>query len=371
MYVSVSLFASLLPLPSSVTIELVSVFWSIPALATGAEFAVAAVIVTVSAALPIVPSLTTKLNTYAPSLSAVNVGLTAVALDSVAVLLAGFDVNDQLYVSGSSFASVLPLPFSVTTEPVATSWSILALATGAEFAVAAVIVTVAAVLLTVPSLTIRLNTYAPSWSGVNVGFTAVALDKVAMLPKGVDVNDQVYVSVSLSASVLPLPSSVTTEPVATFWSIPAFATGAELPVAAVIVTVSAALSTVPSFTVRLSTYVPSLSAVNVGLTTLALDKIAALPPGAEVNDQVYVNAFPSASVLPLAFRVTDDPVAMFWSGPAFAAGAVLPAVFPPLPPQAVSAIIANKITTNISFFFITTSISVSCITGFIGQTPRR
>ncbi len=53
-----------------------------------------AVIVTESA-VDGLPSLTTRARTYAPARSAVKVGLTAVKLESAAVLPAGFELNDQ------------------------------------------------------------------------------------------------------------------------------------------------------------------------------------------------------------------------------------------------------------------------------------
>ena len=55
-------------------------------------------------------------------------------------------------------ASVLPAPVSVTTLPVVTFWLTPALATGAEFAAAAVVVVVVTGLFKAPSFTIRLAT---------------------------------------------------------------------------------------------------------------------------------------------------------------------------------------------------------------------
>jgi hypothetical protein len=63
---------------------------------------------------------------------------------------------------------------------------------------------------------------------VKVVLTSAEFEKAAELFKGIDVKDQMYVRESPSASEHPLPSRVTTEPVATFWSAPALATGAEL-----------------------------------------------------------------------------------------------------------------------------------------------
>ena len=57
-------------------------------------------------------------------------------------------------------------------------------------AVAAVIATVTAVLLTLPSFTTREATKMPATSAVNVGFAEVGLDSVAKLPAGLDVSDQ-------------------------------------------------------------------------------------------------------------------------------------------------------------------------------------
>lgn len=54
----------------------------------------------------------------------------------------------------------------------------------------AVTFTEAAELLALPSLTVRLSTYTPATSGVNVGLTTVELDSVALLLTGFEVNDQ-------------------------------------------------------------------------------------------------------------------------------------------------------------------------------------
>jgi hypothetical protein len=101
---------------------------------SGTCIGVRATIVTVSGALSTVPSFTTRLSTYEPARSAVKVGAAAVALDSVAVLPSGLDVSDHRYVSGSPFASVLPVPSTATSAPVVALWSRPALATGATFA---------------------------------------------------------------------------------------------------------------------------------------------------------------------------------------------------------------------------------------------
>jgi hypothetical protein len=109
-----------------------------------------------------------------------------------------------------------------------------------------------------------------------------------------------------------------------------------------------------------------LSAVKVGFTAVALDNAAELPAGIDVNDQVYVSVSPSASVLPLASSVTSDPVDIFWSGPAFAVGAVFPPPEfppPPLPPQlAMNADNAKAATTanvNMLNLFIMGSLFLS------------
>ena len=57
---------------------------------------------------------------------------------------------------------------------------------------------------------------------------------------------------SLLASELPVPSNVTVVLSATFCGKPALATGAELAADAVMVTTEAVLSTMPSFTVRMT-----------------------------------------------------------------------------------------------------------------------
>ena len=50
------------------------------------------------------------------------------------------------------------------------------------------------------------------------------------------------------------------------------------------VTASGGLSTVPSFTTRVSTYEPARSAAKVGAAAVALDSVALLPGGLDVND---------------------------------------------------------------------------------------
>jgi hypothetical protein len=52
------------------------------------------------------------------------------------------------------------------------------------------------------------------------------------------------------------------------------------------VTVSGLLFIVPSFTVRLTTYVPALSTVKVGFTAAASLRVAVLPSGFVVNAQL-------------------------------------------------------------------------------------
>ena len=62
-----------------------------------------------------------------------------------------------------------------------------ALATGALLIV--VMVKVAGRLSPVPSLTIKLTSYVPALSGVNVGLAAVELLRVAVLPNGLVTRD--------------------------------------------------------------------------------------------------------------------------------------------------------------------------------------
>jgi hypothetical protein len=63
---------------------------------------------------------------------------------------------------------------------------------------------------------------------VKVVLTSAEFEKAAELFKGTDEKDHIYVRESPSTSEQPLPSRVTTEPLATSWSAPALATGAEL-----------------------------------------------------------------------------------------------------------------------------------------------
>jgi hypothetical protein len=114
-------------------------FCAVPALATGAAFATDAFTVTVDAVLLTFPSLTTSDATYAPAISAMNVGIADVVLLNVAELPAGLLVNVQLYVNASLFASLLLLPFKVTVAATKIFCIWPALATGAVFAEGAVL----------------------------------------------------------------------------------------------------------------------------------------------------------------------------------------------------------------------------------------
>ncbi len=118
------------------------------------------------------------------------------------------------------------------------------MATGGELPV--LITTVSAAELTVPSLTINCAMYWPDRSATKVGMTALGLESAALLPAGLVVRDQAYVSGLPSTSEEAEPLRVTVLPTATVWSGPALATGGLLSV--VIVIVSAAELTKPSFT---------------------------------------------------------------------------------------------------------------------------
>ena len=82
------------------------------------------------------------------------------------------------------------------------------------------------------------------------------------------------------ASVLLVPSSVTTVPATTLCAKPALAigaklaTGAELAADAVTLTNTTGLSTFPSFTIKDATKVPAASALKVGLGDVVEDKAA-------------------------------------------------------------------------------------------------
>jgi len=121
---------------------------------------------------------------------------------------------------------------------------------------------------------------------------------VAWLPAGRPINAQRNESASPSASDEAPPSSVTVSFTTTRWSGPALATG--LLFCVLIVTVSAALSTVPSFTINCATYVPDTSTTNVGFDAAASERIAPLPSGFERIDHANVNgsAFGSLDALP-------------------------------------------------------------------------
>ena len=146
----------MLALPSKVTVPRTTLC-NAPALATGFTLALAAVTVVVTMVLSTLPSFTTKLATYTPTASAVNVGLAVLVADKVALLLDGLEIKAQRYVSVSPLASELVLPSKVTV-PSTTLWLAPALATGATLAAEAVMLTVTVVLSTLPSFTTKLNT---------------------------------------------------------------------------------------------------------------------------------------------------------------------------------------------------------------------
>ena len=113
---------------------------------------------TVEAALSALPSFTTKVATYTPTVSGTKVGLDVVDKSKTVELPVGLVDNTHLYVKVSPSASVLAVPFSVTVAVTVTVWAVPALATGAVLAVAAVTRVVDTTPFTLPSFTIRLAT---------------------------------------------------------------------------------------------------------------------------------------------------------------------------------------------------------------------
>ena len=86
-----------------------------------------------------------------------------------------------------------------------------------------------------------------------------------------------------------------------------------------IVTISIALFSLPSKTVRFTIYNPSLSIVKVGFIIDTSLKVALLPRGISSNDQLNIKSSPSSS-LPFPSRVTRVPILTIWSSPAFDIG---------------------------------------------------
>ena len=127
--------------------------------------------------------------------------------------------------------------------------------------------------------------------------------------------------VSPLASELALPSKVTV-PSTTLWLAPALATGATLAAEAFTLTVATALSTLPSFTCKLNTYTPAMSAVKVGLADVAEDKAALELVGLFSKVHLYVMASPLASELALPSKVTLPNITL-WLVPALATGTAL------------------------------------------------
>ena len=89
-------------------------------------------VLTTAALLLAVPSFTTKVATYTPTVSGTNVGLDVVDKSKTVELPVGLVDNTHLYVKVSPLASVLAVPSSVTVAVTVTVWAVPALATGAE-----------------------------------------------------------------------------------------------------------------------------------------------------------------------------------------------------------------------------------------------
>ncbi len=154
-----------------------------------------------------------------------------------------------------------------------------------------------------------------------MGRTPWASNKIAVLPAGTRVKAQLNCNVSPSISDELLPSSVTSSPVVTTWSSPAFATGRVFAGTMVTRTSSVALSTRPSLTTSVMRYCPATSATKVGMTEVAPARFARLPLGTLTSVHRYVSGSPSASVEPEPFKVIVLPMNAVWSAPALARGA--------------------------------------------------
>src|SRR5712692_6637128 len=105
--------------------------------------------------------------TYVPGRSAKKVGVAEVGFVRVARLFGGAEMRAHWNVRGSPWGSV-PEPCKVTVRPCRMVWLGPAFAVGG-CGVPVVMVTVAAQLLTLPSLTINWATNVPALSAVNVG----------------------------------------------------------------------------------------------------------------------------------------------------------------------------------------------------------
>jgi hypothetical protein len=86
-----------------------------------------------------------------------------------------------------------------------------------------------------------------------------------------------------------------------------------------IVTIEGGLSRNPLLTISWAIYLPGKSALNTGVATLGLDKVATLPAGFMMRDHLNVMGNPCGSV-PDPLRLTVAPCATVWSGPALAVG---------------------------------------------------
>ena len=126
----------------------------------------------------------------------------------------------------------------------------------------------------------RLATKTPATSAMKVGLTTLVEDKDAVLPVGLVVSTHLYVNLSALASELAAPVKITVAPMRTVCAGPALATGAALSASAMtVVEETVALSAWPSFTIKLTTKVPAVSAVKVGLELEAEARLAKLLVG--------------------------------------------------------------------------------------------
>ena len=134
--------------------------------------------------------------------------------------------------------------------------------------------------------------------------------------------DQVYARVSSVSGSATVASRLTVEPSAFSWSGPALTVGAVLAESVMVTMDLSDTEAVPSDTVRVnSTAVSSatLGAVNDGSSMSSVNVMESV----ELCDQVYARVSSVSGSATVASRLTVEPSAFSWSGPALTVGAVL------------------------------------------------
>lgn len=194
-------------------------------------------------------------------------------------------------------------------------------------------VTVLGALSSAPSRTTSVATQLPTRSGTKVLVSVAVLLGVAALPAG-PLSARLKLRGSPLASLLAPPLRATVRPGTAPRSLPARATGATLPGAAVNSTLLAMLLLTPSLTTRVAVQRPAVPARNVGHGELPASSVALLPGGREIRLQAWASVPPSGSVLAAPSSCTVAPINTLCAPPARAVGKAWVAGGVTVPPPA-------------------------------------